>query len=173
MAHHVSRFVVRLFGVELQDREAAARTSALDDLFRFKVEFVHRRVLPLLQSGVPAPAPLPEDDAVVAALLPAQLEGLELAIAQAGCALMDAEQGSKDVADRIETLKRWCAARIRHPAFGGWVVFRLAERLDYAHLVEVQRSIRSVRKCYAVRTAGCGRATASRSRTRGWAPARC
>ena len=58
------------------------------------------------------------------ALLPAQPEDLELAIAQAGCALMDAEQGGKRVADRIETLKRWCAARIRHPAFGGWVVFR-------------------------------------------------
>jgi hypothetical protein len=43
MAHHVSRFVARLFRVELEDGEIAARTSALDDLFRFKVEFVRRR----------------------------------------------------------------------------------------------------------------------------------
>ena len=173
MAHHVSRFVAHLFRVEIEDGAIAARTRALDDLFRFKVEFVRRRVLPLLQRDAPVSAPLPEDDAVVMALLPAQPEDLELAIAQAGCALMDAEQGGKRVADRIETLKRWCAARIRHPAFGGWVVFRFAETLDYAHLVEVHRPDPQRPEAMRVRTAGCARATASSSPTRGWTRAKC
>ena len=56
MAHHVSRFVAHLFRVEIEDGEIAARTRALDDLFRFKVEFVRRRVLPLLQRDAPVSA---------------------------------------------------------------------------------------------------------------------
>src|SRR5690349_6869799 len=67
MAPHVSRFVARLF----QAGEAAGRiseaTDAQDDLFRFKVDFVRRRALPLLKDGAHV-ARSAEDDAAVARL---------------------------------------------------------------------------------------------------------
>src|ERR1051326_7145995 len=45
MAPHVSRFVARLFDVDAPAASIAAATSAQDDLFRFKVDFVRRRAL--------------------------------------------------------------------------------------------------------------------------------
>jgi len=51
MAPLVSRFIGKLFGVEAELRALAAGTHALDEIFRFKADFVRRRVLPLLKSG--------------------------------------------------------------------------------------------------------------------------
>ena len=51
MAPHVSRFVKRLFDVDAPAAAVVASTRAQDDLFRFKVDFVRRRVLPLLKNG--------------------------------------------------------------------------------------------------------------------------
>src|SRR5882757_1323360 len=66
MASHVSRFVVRLFDVSSAANGLVAATRAEDDLFRFKVDFVRRRALPLLKSGeVRSTA---EDDVTVRAL---------------------------------------------------------------------------------------------------------
>ena len=39
----------------------------------------------------------------------------------------------------VESLKRWCAARIHDPAYRHWVIFRFPETLDYWRLVDVQR----------------------------------
>src|SRR5262245_45429417 len=50
MAPHISRFVARLFRVERQAADLSAATREQDDLFRFKIDFVRRRVLPLLKS---------------------------------------------------------------------------------------------------------------------------
>ena len=68
MAPHVSRFVTRLFDVDAPASAIAAATRAQDDLFRFKVDFVRRRALPLLKSGAHVAA-TPEDDAIVEALI--------------------------------------------------------------------------------------------------------
>src|SRR5258708_13904544 len=68
MAPHVSRFLARLFDVDAPASAIAAATRAQDDLFRFKVDFVRRRALPLLKNGAHA-APTPQDDALVAALV--------------------------------------------------------------------------------------------------------
>src|SRR5258705_9960671 len=51
MAPHVSRFVKRLFDVDTPAAAIGAATHAQDDLFRFKVDFVRRRALPLLKNG--------------------------------------------------------------------------------------------------------------------------
>jgi hypothetical protein len=51
MAPHVSRFVTRLFGVGGEADELIAATRAYDVLFRFKIDFVRRRALPLLKGG--------------------------------------------------------------------------------------------------------------------------
>ena len=51
MAPYVSRFLTRLFQVD-SDLDAIRRnTAAQDDLFRFKIDFVRRRALPLLKGG--------------------------------------------------------------------------------------------------------------------------
>src|SRR6185436_1135526 len=89
MAPHVSRFVRRLFDGDAPAAAIAQSTRDQDDLFRFKVDFVRRRALPLLKGGVHV-ARSPEDDAIVEALIVgASTNDRELAIARAGCALMD------------------------------------------------------------------------------------
>src|SRR4051794_20060742 len=60
MAPHVSRFVARLFDIDAPTSALAAATRAQDDLFRFKVDFVRRRALPLLKNGAHVAA-TPED----------------------------------------------------------------------------------------------------------------
>jgi NADPH-dependent glutamate synthase beta subunit-like oxidoreductase/NAD(P)H-flavin reductase len=137
MAPHVSRFVSRLFDVDTPARATAAATRAQDDLFRFKVDFVRRRALPLLKGG--AAQSTAADEAVVRDLI-GNASDRELALARAGCALMDREKSDgQAVAPALESLKRWCAAHLHDPAFRGWVIFRFPETLDYWNLVDVQR----------------------------------
>src|SRR5947208_10120711 len=92
MAPHLSRFIKRLFDTDAPAAAIAASTRAQDDLFRFKVDFVRRRALPLLKGGARV-ASTPEDDAIVEGLiLGAATNDRELAIARAGCALLDREK---------------------------------------------------------------------------------
>jgi hypothetical protein len=54
---------------------------------------------------------------------------------------MDREKAgdtSAGLAADIESLKRWCAARLHDRVYRPWVIFRFPETLDYWHLVEVQ-----------------------------------
>ncbi len=51
VAPHVSRFVTRLFGIGPEAEAMIAATRAYDDLFRFKIDFVRRRALPLLKAS--------------------------------------------------------------------------------------------------------------------------
>ena len=150
MAPHVSRFLKRLFDVDAPASAIAASTRVQDDLFRFKVDFVRRRALPLLKSGAHVAA-TPEDDAIVEALIAgASANDRELALARAGCALMDAEKNPQSPNPQsipqsaihnpqYEALKRWCAARIHDRAYRGWVIFRFPEIVEPFHLVEVER----------------------------------
>jgi len=139
MAPHVSRFVKRLFDVDAPAAGVAEATRAQDDLFRFKVDFVRRRAVPLLKGGA-HPASTPADAAVVEALIAAAGTGdRELAVARAGCALMDREKSEVgSLKSESEALKRWCAARIHDPACRGWVIFRFPENVEPFHLVAVQ-----------------------------------
>src|SRR5918993_1825446 len=155
MAPHVSRFMTRLFGVGAEADALAAATAAYDDLFRFKIDFVRRRALPLLKGGAHVVSTA-EDHAFVAALvaggaagaaIPATPEA-ELAIARAGCALLDRDEAARAsgsdeekaaVAAQMESLERWGAAHAHHPAYRDWVVFRFPETLDAEHLVQIQR----------------------------------
>ena len=66
MAPHVSRFLRRLFDVDAPADAIAQSTRDQDDLFRFKVDFVRRRALPLLKGGAHVAA-TPEDEAIVEA----------------------------------------------------------------------------------------------------------
>ena len=148
MAPYVSRFVSRLFDVDGAASRITAETRTQDALFRFKIDFVRKRALPLLKGGS-HPAPLPEDDAAVEAMMAAYPGAdRELAIARAGCLLLDRERTSSGADPQhdptglhasIDALKRWCAARIHDRTYRGWVVFRFPETLDYFHLVDVAR----------------------------------
>jgi NADPH-dependent glutamate synthase beta subunit-like oxidoreductase/NAD(P)H-flavin reductase len=152
MAPHVSRFVARLFQVQPGVDALTATTRDQDVLFRFKVDFVRRRALPLVKGGAHVMS-TPEDEAIVAKLI-AGLAGtaagndLELAVARAGCALMDIEkQGGADLASQVDSLKRWSAARLHDPAYRGWVIFRFPTTLDYWRLVDVQRPQPDLPEC--------------------------
>jgi NADPH-dependent glutamate synthase beta subunit-like oxidoreductase/NAD(P)H-flavin reductase len=143
MAPHVSRFLQRLFDVDAPAEAIAESTRAQDDLFRFKVDFVRRRALPLLKGGARVSVS-PEDDAIVERMIAdQQTSDRELAVARAGCALLDRERTasleSLAPSPDVEALKRWCAARIHDRAYRSWVVFRFPETLDYWNLVEAQR----------------------------------
>ena len=101
MAPHVSRFLKRLFDVDTPASAIAASTRAQDDLFRFKVDFVRRRALPLLKNGAHVAA-APEDDAMVEEMLAgAGTDDRELAIARAGCALLDDEECQSTIQSAI------------------------------------------------------------------------
>src|SRR5207344_2209448 len=114
MAPHVSAFVTRLFACDVPASAITAATQAQDDLFRFKVDFVRRRALPLLKNGAHVAA-TPEDDAVVEALIAgAAAPDRELASARAGCALLDEEKTNPQsnpqsaiLNPQYEALRRW------------------------------------------------------------------
>ncbi|MGE0813647.1 MAG: pyridine nucleotide-disulfide oxidoreductase [Vicinamibacterales bacterium] len=149
LAPHVSRFLARLFAVGPEAERLAAATRAYDDLFRFKADFVRRRVLPLLKGGAVVAAS-EEDHAYVDALAAGAADGgaRELLVASAGCALLDREAAARTAGDEaekaavaagIDRLKRWAAAHLHAPACKGWVSFKFPETLDYEHLVHVIR----------------------------------
>jgi NADPH-dependent glutamate synthase beta subunit-like oxidoreductase/NAD(P)H-flavin reductase len=138
MAPHVSRFVSALFGVGTDAEALIEQTRAYDTLFRFKIDFVRRRALPLLKGGAQVEATA-DDHALVSSTIGGQADN-EMALAVYGCSLLDREATDKaGAAGEIEALKRWCAAHAHDPRFRNWVVFRFPENLDYGHLVHVQR----------------------------------
>ena len=141
MAPHVNRFVSALFSVGPDVEALVAQTRAYDILFRFKIDFVRRRALPLLKAGAHVEATA-EDHALVetrsAGLTRRSIR--RWLLAAYGCSLLDREATDKaGRAAEIESLKRWCAAHVHDPRFKTWVVFRFPENLDYDHLVQVRR----------------------------------
>jgi NADPH-dependent glutamate synthase beta subunit-like oxidoreductase/NAD(P)H-flavin reductase len=142
MASHVSRFVARLFDVGADVEALTAITRNFDDLFRFKIDFVRRRALPLLKAGARVDATA-ADHALVG-----DAAADELTVARLGCALLDREEALRasgtdvdraDVAAQIESLKRWCAVHLHDRRFRHWAAFRFPEALDAEHLVHVRR----------------------------------
>src|SRR5215470_7080760 len=82
MSGHVSQFLTKLFGIGPEVEALAAATADQDPVFRFKIDFVRRRVLPNLKKLAPPADPQ---------LLEAQIQSLrEQAIERAGRE-MDAE----------------------------------------------------------------------------------
>ena len=90
MAPHLSAFLGRLFGVEVAQRGLRSATREQDPIFRFKVDFLRRRV----QKGIrPEHLPLLNNDEVsacVSRLLMSHTDS-ELALATLVCELMDLE----------------------------------------------------------------------------------
>jgi hypothetical protein len=175
MAPHVSRFVAELFSVGPDVEALKAATRAYDVLFRFKIDFVRRRALPLLKTGAHVDATA-DDHAYVARILHGDVatearsakvdHDEEMRLAAYGCSLLDREATDKAaVTPEIESLKRWCAAHLHDARYRGWVVFRFPENLDYEHLVHVQRPDPGLPRRWLGPTTSCAAAKASSSPT--------
>ena len=148
MAPHVSRFVEALFQVDGAAGQMRARTRDLDELFRFKVDFVRKRALPLVKGGAHVHREAGDAAMVEALIEPFADLDPERAIAAAGCRLLDREAALRTdgsdaekaaLTQQVDALKRWCASCLHDPAYKEWVIFRFPETLDYQHLVQVLR----------------------------------
>ena len=146
VAGHLSRFVTQLFQIETEAEALAAATSDQSPVFRFKVDFVRRRVLPGLKK-----ISLPQDAAGLSALEEriAALRGsdadAELATALAATRLMDEEKKDRNrVAASLEDLMQWCALHLHDPAYRHWVSFHFPETMDHFNLVTVRRPVASL-----------------------------
>ncbi len=106
MAAHVSQFLTRLFGIANEVDALTAATADQNPVFRFKVDFVRRRVIPSLKKNS-----APADPQVLEAQseeLRAEAErkrarklDAEMATAMAAVDLMQAERARPDVANSL------------------------------------------------------------------------
>ena len=147
MAPYLSGFLARLFGIGDEAGSLAAATAEQDVLFRFKADFVRRRVVPLLKGGQPVTVTDAERELVESLVRGQHPSDGEMALASAGCLLLDREvaagKGGDEsertaVASGIEAMRKWCAARLHVEPYRSWVVFKLAGNVDYFKLVEVE-----------------------------------
>jgi NADPH-dependent glutamate synthase beta subunit-like oxidoreductase/NAD(P)H-flavin reductase len=148
MAPHLSRFVATLFSVGDAFGALIRDTERLEPLFRFKIDFVRKRALPLVKGGKHVALSAGDVATVDELTRPWTHLDRERAVAMAGCALLDRETAARDagsdqekvdIAATADALKRWCAHYLHDPAYKSWVIFRFPETLDYFNLVQVQR----------------------------------
>ena len=102
-------------------------------------------MLPLLKAGRDV-ASTPEDERIVATLIGRlsracrrRRPGARRRTRRLRVDGPSRRAGRDDVTAQIDSLKRWCAARLRDQAYRQWVIFRFPEAIDYWRLVEVQR----------------------------------
>jgi NADPH-dependent glutamate synthase beta subunit-like oxidoreductase/NAD(P)H-flavin reductase len=143
VAGHVSRFVTRLFRIESETDALVARTTEQDPVFRFKIDFVRRRVLPALKKiSIPQDAPARNALEARIAALRGPSTDIELATALAAARLMDEEKKDRvAVTGPLEDLMQWCALHVHDPAYRHWVSFHFPETMDHFNLVQVQRPV--------------------------------
>src|SRR5262245_52616240 len=143
MAGHVSQFLTKMFGIAPEVDALAAATADQNPVFRFKVDFIRRRVLSNLKKIAP-PADLPALESQIEALRDQAIEKAgrdldpELAIAMAAVEAMQTEKIPESAA-ALEALKQWCAVHLHDPAYRHWVSFRFPESIDHFNLVQLQR----------------------------------
>jgi NADPH-dependent glutamate synthase beta subunit-like oxidoreductase/NAD(P)H-flavin reductase len=143
VAGHVSRFLSRLFRVEAEAEALAGKTADQSPVFRFKIDFVRRRVLPALKKiAVPHDAAARQALEERVAVLRGSHPDTELATAMAVARLMDEEKKDRAaVAASVEDVMQWCALHLHDPAYRHWVSFRFPEAIEHFNLVAVERPI--------------------------------
>jgi NADPH-dependent glutamate synthase beta subunit-like oxidoreductase/NAD(P)H-flavin reductase len=144
MATHVSQFLTKLFGIAREVEDLAAATADQDPVFRFKVDFVRRRVIPNLKKIDPHPDPQQLETQIEALREQAIQKAArdldpELATAVVAVELMQAERAGEP-SGMLEALKQWCALHLHDPAYRHWVSFRFPESVDHFNLVQLQRA---------------------------------
>jgi NADPH-dependent glutamate synthase beta subunit-like oxidoreductase/NAD(P)H-flavin reductase len=143
MAAQVSAFLTKMFGIAREADALAAATADQDPIFRFKVDFVRRRVLPTLKKITPAADPQRLESQIEALRERAVAKAgrkldMELATAMAAVDLMHADRAG-ETGDDLEALKQWCAAHIHDPAYRHWASFRFPESIVHFNLVQIQQ----------------------------------
>jgi NADPH-dependent glutamate synthase beta subunit-like oxidoreductase/NAD(P)H-flavin reductase len=143
MSEYLSRFVTKMFGIANEVEALAAATADQDPVFRFKIDFVRRRVIPSLKK-ISVPADLQRLEFQIDNLRRQTIEraghdlDAELAIATAAVELMQAERAG-DASPDLEALKQWCAIHLHDPGYRHWVSFRFPEAVDHFNLVQLER----------------------------------
>jgi hypothetical protein len=143
MSGYLSQFVTKLFAIAREVDALAAATADQNPVFRFKVDFIRRRVIPNLKKIAP-PADLQQLELRIDALRRQAISSAgreldpELAVATAAVDLMRRESAGESSAE-LEALKEWCAVHLHDPAFRHWVSFRFPEAVDHFNLVQLQR----------------------------------
>ena len=129
MAPHVSRFVAALFRVDAAAAGIARSTRELDALFRFKVDFVRKRALPLVKGGVHVGARPGRRRRRArrwrgrgrhARSRAGDRDGRLRAARSRGrrCAPPAPTRRRRASRAQIDALKRWCAACLHDPGYG-------------------------------------------------------
>jgi NADPH-dependent glutamate synthase beta subunit-like oxidoreductase/NAD(P)H-flavin reductase len=142
MATHVSQFLTKFFGVAADVEALAAATADQDPVFRFKIDFIRRRVIPNLKK-IAAPSDPKALEAEIAQLRRKAADKAghpldeELATALAAAELMQAERAGQPV-PAVEALKQWCALHLHDAAYRHWVSFRFPESIDHFNLVRLE-----------------------------------
>jgi NADPH-dependent glutamate synthase beta subunit-like oxidoreductase/NAD(P)H-flavin reductase len=143
MAAQLSQFITKLFGIAPEVEALTAATADQNPIFRFKIDFVRRRVLPNLKK-IAQPADAAQLESRIRALRKRAIEKAgrdldeEAATAVAAVELMQSE-GAGDTSQDLEALKQWCAAHLHDPAYRHWVSFRFPESIDHFNLVQLNR----------------------------------
>ena len=134
---HLEAFLAELFGVEEQlkaTRDALTRDA---EVLAFRRDWVQKRVR---RRHPPAGQPFSELDQ----WLERQLEAHQLNTADRELAIA---RFARELGGRMDEMVResfldWCAAALHTPegqaAVDGWAAFRLPQRVDHAHLVDLQ-----------------------------------
>jgi len=165
VAERLGRFIARLFDIETEAEALAFATADQDPIFRFKVDFVRRRVLPNLKklaaadsiqletrvhrlrelAGYPDSADLELTTAIAAMKLLAAEKAFgekgtdeDRESAAAFLSLLG-EPKVQTAQEWIESLMHWCALHLHDPAYTNWVSFRFPEPMDHFNLVGFQR----------------------------------
>jgi NAD(P)H-flavin reductase/NADPH-dependent glutamate synthase beta subunit-like oxidoreductase len=143
MAGQLSQFLTKLFGIGAEVDALATATADQDPIFRFKIDFIRRRVIPNLKKIAPPSDPKALESEI--AQLRGQAEdkagcGLdeELATALAATELMQSERAGQP-SPALDALKQWCALHLHDPAYRHWVSFHFPESIDHFNLVQLER----------------------------------
>src|SRR5262249_48039124 len=121
----------------------AAATADQNPVFRFKIDFVRRRVLPNLKK-IAQPANTRQLESQIHALRKQAIDKAgrdlddEAATAMAAVELMQSERAG-ETSPELEALKQWCAVHLHDPAYRHWVSFRFPETIDHFNLVQLNR----------------------------------
>src|SRR5215213_3301332 len=164
-AAHLSRFVARLFGIEVERGRLAEGIRAQDPVFQFK-HFVQRRATKSFPAEKAAALDLEAADAALEELrrgafadtleddrelgvarMTARLLEWEKNYPKEGARRAEDEDGSDEsrafVRSSLKLIEAWAAAHaLRTDARGrvkGWVSFRFPHPLNYEHLVQLER----------------------------------
>ncbi len=131
-AEYLDTFIAGLFAIETEVAQLSEETLKDDPVFWFKKHYVLKHAKRRLKDGVT------ETFAELSKPLEVYLQADDPELALASYALQLAEQGD----DANEALIKWCvsvlATESHHAPLKQWSSFKLPQKLDFGHLIDVE-----------------------------------